>query len=723
MAKVDARTVASLLAAIGCTRRPVADHLARHFGIGPDATALAGSDGVVVTDDHVTIRTEPGDRRPADPALLATAASEASGVVLDQGDVEEAGRLALLGAAPGPLRSTIAAALRTQPPAVAGHVLRAWGRAGLLADDDPHHRWLRTACDDIAGAAPTETLASYLELRQHFEERGDREAEVSVGLAAAIAARRADDLGAVLALVGRADQLTAEGWPEAAGPGVLARALILQLGGQPAEAIEELRAFPRARMEGDWAAQVEMVRGTNLLLLDRADEAIACLERATCLGGPWACAVALELLAIARWHAHDRVGAIADLQASEAQSVAIGSPGSAALASAHRAVLLALVGDPDVRPAMAAARSYGPTPEAEQLLELAAAVDLVDRGSLGPVRTAAEALPVPVRATRAAAWTVALKAALDAFGRDDDRAAVAALGEQHPSLRIALEEGSGAADALASDRLLPCTAGRLLPASWCEPAPAVVEIELLGGSVIRRDGRPVAHADWERSRVRELCLHLAWHRDRSRRQVASTLWPDLTDAAALRNLRVTLSYLGKVIEPDRPSGVASSLIEDRNDRLRFVDDARLRIDVRRAWTEADAVCAAAALGDEAGAVGAARRLLRVPSGTMLGGSLDAPWLEAAQAQLSAMLLAAASSGAPLLLAAGDPVLAAALAELGLEHDPWAERLHQVVVRSHLARDDLDAARRAMRRCHGALDDLGVEPERATHELSALLGHR
>lgn len=96
-------------------------------------------------------------------------------------------------------------------------------------------------------------------------------------------------------------------------------------------------------------------------------------------------------------------------------------------------------------------------------------------------------------------------------------------------------------------------------------------------------------------------------------------------------------------------------------------------------------------------------------------------MEQADAARSEQVLRAALVGGPVLLRAGHPDLAEAVAEQGLVEDPWAERLHQVVVRARLARDDLDGARRALRRANRALVDLGVEPEVATIELGRLLG--
>jgi DNA-binding SARP family transcriptional activator len=679
---------------------------------------LHGVPGVRLDGDLVVLSERFEPSTPIDGPQLAEAAAAACDVLLETDLLEEAARVAIAGAAPDPLRRVVEAALRTQPPLVPAHVLRRWADAALLADDDLHARWLRVTCDHIAGAAPQEVLARLSALRQELEDAGAVEAEVSVGMAAAIAARRADDLGAVLTLIGRADEIVASGRPEAAGPGVLGRAVALQFAGRSEEALEALEAFPADRLRGDWAAQVAMVRGTNHLLLDRTDEAIGHLERATGLGGSWSSAVALELLAAARWHACDRIGALADLEASERLAVQLGASSTAATAAAHRAVLLAALGDPQAHDAAERTRRYGAPVEAAELLALSGAL-LAAGDDHEAGRAAASALPLPVRATRSAPWVVALKVALGADGAEAEQ--IEHLAEQHPSLGTARALGVEAADALATGRPLPSSAGRLLPAAWCEPVPPVIELALLGGSVLRRDGMRVSGEGWERARVRELCVHLALRSDRSRRQVAATLWPDLAPAAAQRNLRVTLAYLTGLLEPERPRGGGSELIDERDDRLRFADHPRLRIDVRAALDAAEALCAAAALDDAPAMVAAARLLTRWSIGPLLGGASDATWLEDEEAQLRSVLLAAASVGAPTVLRSGDPELAANLAELGLRLDPWAERLHQVVIHACIAKDDLDAARRALRRSLAALAELDISPEPTTVALATRLG--
>ncbi|MGN6696446.1 MAG: AfsR/SARP family transcriptional regulator, partial [Aquihabitans sp.] len=295
------------------------------------------------------------------------------------------------------------------------------------------------------------------------------------------------------------------------------------------------------------------------------------------------------------------------------------------------------------------------------------------------------------------------------------------LADAHPSLREGVHAGRAGREHLATGQPAPAAARRLLPASWCEHEPPTVELRLLGAPTVLHDGRDIGHPDWERARVRELCLHLALVTTSARDQVAARLWPDLGRDAANRNLRVTLSYLLNVLDPGRPKGTASALVDDAAGTLSLSSSPRLRIDVRETSVWSEQIRIGAASGDASAVVRAARRLARVPGGDLLGGVAAGEWIERADEARAEQVLRASLTGGPVLLRAGHPDLAEAIAQRGLVEDPWAERLHQVVVRARLAGDDLDAARRALRRALKALHDLGVQPEPATLELARLVG--
>lgn len=707
--------------ALGCSRIDVVSRVGDALGLADAVDGLATAEGVTVSEDRIVVDPDVTRANGAvAPDDLRRAGRAAAEHLVATDELEEVGRLAMVAGLPDVMETAVRLVLRTEPPRVAAGVLRTWRDSDVLPPDDPHREWLDAACAAAAGDPLPQVLDRYEAVRSRFEASGDLDGEIAVGMGAAVLARRADDFGTLIRLVGRAQQLVAEGHDEAAPPVVLGDALGHQFNGDPAGALAALDRFPADWLQGDWAAQVLMMRGTNLLLLDRTDDAIEALEAATGHGSTWTYAVALELLGTARWNGGDRVGAIDDLRRSVDLGRAIGAVRTTALAGAHLAVLEAADGRPEATAtARAAAAVATPTPgdEATRLLAAAAVLRLAGAGDVAGAARAAEDLEVPSRAVRSAHWTVALRSALVPHAEDS----LAPLADAHPSLHHALGAGRAGRQHLASGTLAPASARRLLPGSWCEPEPPTVELRLLGAPTVLHDGRDIGHPDWERSRVRELCLHLALVTTSARDQVAARLWPDLARDAANRNLRVTLSYLLNVLDPGRAKGTASALLDDAAGTLSLATSPRLRIDVRDTTVWAEQIRTGAASGDASTVVRAARLLVRVPGGDLLGGVAAGEWIERADEARAEQVLRAGLAGGPVLLRAGHPDLAEAIAQRGLVEDPWAERLHQVVARARLARDDLDGARRALRRTLKALDELDVRPEPATIELARLVG--
>jgi len=636
----------------------------------------------------------------------------------DETDLDEAGRLAIAAMDADTLRRVVRAALASHPPRVGAHTLRSWWECGLLAAQDPHTRWLAGVCHALRGAQLDRAVEHLRAAREGFAELDDHEGEIDAGLALGIAARRTGDLTTLAELVLRSRELEDDGAARAASTRLLGEALLHQMSGEPDAALGVLAQVPADAFDGDWAAQVLMMRGTNLLLMGRHHEAAAQLLAATGVGSAWSYATALSLLAAARWTSGDGDRAVQDLAVAQQHARRVGAVAVADLARATRAAMLAALGDPDASEEIAdAATGDHLDDEGRRLLEVARALHAAQNGDAASARRAISPVRPPDRGVLSTFWTVALQTAL---GTDGSARWVEVV-ERHGSLRPALEAGRAAAAHLAGGPSAPAVFTPYLPLVWCEPGEELVELQLLGAATARRGRRVVDHRAWDRGRVRELCLHLALIDDSSRDLAAGRLWPDLAPDAAARNLRVTLTHLLDVVDPRRPRGSGSDLIDDRHGVVRFASSDRLRIDIRRSADAARAIVDAAAAGDDSKLLASARRLAREPSGQFLAGSTIGEWIEPYSRIWTDLLLRATSSAAPAALRAGDPDLAEELARRGLELDPWAERLHQLLVRARLARDDLDGARRAWREAIAQLDELGVRPERETVRLGAELG--
>ena len=182
--------------------------------------------------------------------------------------------------------------------------------------------------------------------------------------------------------------------------------------------------------------------------------------------------------------------------------------------------------------------------------------------------------------------------------------------------------------------------------------------------------------------------------------------------AKSRNLRVTLSYLLRVLEPDRGQRDASFFIRQHGDNVSLHPGDWLTVDL---WAF-DAHCARATEADRRGAPADAldhgRRagVLWRAEPTELASE---PWAMPSLEQRRLRFAAIATRTGELLLAQGDGEGAQALVERALGIDPWREAAHRLVVATHLARGDDLAARRALRRYREAIDELGIDPGEAT----------
>jgi DNA-binding SARP family transcriptional activator len=307
-------------------------------------------------------------------------------------------------------------------------------------------------------------------------------------------------------------------------------------------------------------------------------------------------------------------------------------------------------------------------------------------------------LPVP--------WTVELATAAAAGGQAGAEALVTEAG---PAARPVLRR---LADGETAPKAVRTWARTLLDALPPTPA-ARLQVGVLGATTLRRDGRVVDHPHWRRERVRALLLVLMARGGGSREELAGSLWPDLETSAALRNLRVTLSYLLAVLEPDRPEGAPSFFVRADGPTLRLATEGWLEVD---AWAFDDLVDRAADAerhGEPSAALDLYRRALRLYRGPYLADAGYEEWALPHRDRLTARFVAAAVRAGELTLAGGDAEEALRLAGRALESEPWSESAHRLSVAAHLARGDRAAAHRAMETCLAQLDDLGVRPTEDT----------
>jgi DNA-binding SARP family transcriptional activator len=325
--------------------------------------------------------------------------------------------------------------------------------------------------------------------------------------------------------------------------------------------------------------------------------------------------------------------------------------------------------------------------------------DVGPAAALGPEAWAAAPAFMPL------VWTVELATAAAAGGQADAQAVVTDAGPvARPVLRRLADEGT--------PRAVKTWARTLLDTLPPTPA-APLRLGVLGPTTLHRAGRAVDHPHWRRERVRALLLVLMARGGGTREALAGSLWPDLDTSAALRNLRVTLSYLLAVLEPERIEGAPSFFVRVEGSTLRLATEGWLEVDAWRFEDLLDRAAEAERHGEPSVALDLRRRALRLYRGPYLADAGYEEWALPHRDRLTARFVAAAVRAGELTLAGGDPDEALRLAARGLESEPWSEGALRLSVAAHLARGDRAAAHRAMETCLAQLDDLGVRPTEDT----------
>lgn len=633
---------------------------------------------------------------------------------LQTGNLASAGRHAIAADDPEILTSVCDEALATVPPPVPVAALETWLAADLL--DEPH-QWFLEACIEGLRAPASNYVRDLLRSAQAgFAAIGDPVREGDVMLVAGQDARSRDDLDEIVRLLARVEELAAGGDRRMTALRQMGRALQAQMSGDPLSALIELDHAPDHVLTGDWRSQFDMMRGTNLMLLGRVDESISLLRRTTGSGSPPTRAIAHELLAMARWLSGDREEAHRDLDRAGQLMSATPNTNLSVRIHAFRDSLRLLDGR---RTSDRDERTFpGSLGEAADFDTLARALALIGEGADQRAREFLEsAKPVAPRAARAAVFLAALEVGLGT----DQASRWAAASKKHRALVQPVAAGRAAAAWRAGGPVPDESHRRFLPAAWLADSQPVVRIEVLGHVEVRRNGETVEHPRWARDRVRELCLHLALVPHASRLTRAEALWTDLSSERAAANLRVTLSQLLEVLEPNHRTG-HSELLDARGPMLEFRTSSLVQVDIWDLRSETQTILGSGPGGDEASLLAATRLLLELTgNGTRIG--IDTPngWSDDHQRQLDAALLRSLAVTGPVALKSGDYELARRIGARALEVNPWGETSAQLVARALIAADDLDGARRSLIELSDRLREIDVSPQPETRQLFAQLG--
>jgi len=345
-------------------------------------------------------------------------------------------------------------------------------------------------------------------------------------------------------------------------------------------------------------------------------------------------------------------------------------------------------------PSHVAARAAG------RALVRARAGDLTAAGELTP-EYALCFLPLP--------WSVELAARLAAAGHPRGHAIGRWLADTlGPAVHRQLRETARSTGSVAAG------AGQLLAAL---PAPPThrTRIAVIGPMRLTRDGVPVDAPELRRARVRQLLGALAVRPVLTRDQAMELLWPGLDPAKAARNMRVTLTHLRRLLEPDRSGGDASYHLRTDGDTIRLLASEFLSVDL---WT-LDVLDKRAVQARADGDIDRTAALLADAVALWRGDPLPdlhrvrSPDVAVEVEQVRIRHVSHLLALSELRLVADDAAESFALAERALSLEPFDARGHRVVLAAALRGRRPAQIAAAHRRVSSALRQLGVAPDPPT----------
>lgn len=257
------------------------------------------------------------------------------------------------------------------------------------------------------------------------------------------------------------------------------------------------------------------------------------------------------------------------------------------------------------------------------------------------------------------------------------------------------------------DRQSVARAARALLSNVPIPPSHTARVFVLGPTRLAIDGVPVNSPTLRRQRVRQLLCALVAHRELRRERLGALLWPDFDDAAVSANLRMTLSYVQALLEPERGRGHAPWFLQQDAGVLRLTGDHRLSVDAWELEAHLDAAAAAASSAAPSIELDHLMHALELWRGEYLDDVAGEEWAEPLRERLRSRFVSAAVRAGELLVAAGRPLEAVRTADAALAADGWSEPAHRLRVRAHVAAGDEDGARRAVESAARQLAELGV----------------
>jgi DNA-binding SARP family transcriptional activator len=244
-----------------------------------------------------------------------------------------------------------------------------------------------------------------------------------------------------------------------------------------------------------------------------------------------------------------------------------------------------------------------------------------------------------------------------------------------------------------------------------------VRVSVLGPLVVDlgRDDAGAPTVELRRERVRSLLELLVLVGPLRRDRIGELMWPGLDPTAAGRNVRVTLSRLRAVLEPDRSPRRSSRVLRIDNEVVALAAPPHLEVDLWQFRDDLAAADDAERRGDRSGTIAHLERACARWRGEPFV-EVDHETLTGAVEEVRTDLTEAALRLGEMLLVAGRFDEAATWADRVARASPYDERAYRLAIAAHIHRRDRQAIVHAVSATLAMLAELGVEPDTPTQML-------
>jgi DNA-binding SARP family transcriptional activator/Flp pilus assembly protein TadD len=244
------------------------------------------------------------------------------------------------------------------------------------------------------------------------------------------------------------------------------------------------------------------------------------------------------------------------------------------------------------------------------------------------------------------------------------------------------------------------------------PAPASLEVRLLGPFFVAVDGRAVDERRWSRRKPKLLVKLLALqpHHQLHREQLMEALWPESDPESAANNLHKAIHLARRALEPSLPSAANSHFILTQGQQVALSAPEGL-------WVDVEAFERAANEAVRGEGVEAYEAALALYEGDLLEEDPYEDWAAPRREQLRLRRQGLLAKLARLHEALGEYERGAERLKELLACDPTDEEAHRHLMRLYALAGDRRRALKQYQVCREALrKELAAEPERATAEL-------